>query len=266
MPKSMTHKQVMKELESHADEKVRLRYERDGAGDNVFGTPMGPVRALAKTLGTQHDLGLELWETGNYEARVLACMVLDPKQLTEKAARGMLESLEHFMLADEFVSRVLVYAPVAPALQARWMESKKELPRRSGWKLLGGRIGRGLETDLDEDAVFARIEKELPAAPLRVKEGMNFCLVWMGIHLPKQRKTAIAIGERLGRWDPRPVPKGCTSSYAPEWIAAHLALKSGEKTEARKKMDAVAAKKPAKKAAVKKPTKKKTAKDAAARS
>lgn len=238
MPKTMTLPQVLKQLESQGDERVRQRYVRDGAGDNVFGVMLGKIRGLAATLGTNHGLGLELWETGNHEARILACMLLDPAALTEKEARGLLEPLSNPTLVDELVGRLLVHAPVAAKLQERWMDGKAELPRRAGWKLLAGRIARGLEKELDVGATLARIERELPDAPYRVKEGINFCLVWIGLHRPAHTAEAIAIGERLGRWDPRPIPKGCTSSYAPEWIAAALALRKGEKTEARKAMEA----------------------------
>jgi hypothetical protein len=102
------------------------------------------------------------------------------------------------------------------------MDGSNELPRRAGWKILAGRIARGLAKDLDVRATLARIERELPDAP----------------YLPANTSEAIAIGERLGRWDPRPIPKGCTSSYAPDWIAAALALRRGEKTEARKAVEA----------------------------
>jgi len=240
MPKTMTLPQVMKQLESQGDERVRQRYVRDGAGDKVFGVLLGKLRGLAATLGTNHGLGLELWETGNHEARILACMLLEPAALTEKEARGLLTPLSNPTLVDELVGRVLVHAPVAPRLQQRWMDGRTELARRAGWKLLAGRIARGLEKELDVGATLARIERELPDAPYRVKEGINFCLVWIGLHLPPYTEEAIAIGERLGRWDPRPIPKGCTSSYAPEWIAAALALRKGEKTEARKAMEAAA--------------------------
>lgn len=245
MPKPKTLSQVMKQLEAQGDEKVRQRYVRDGAGDNVYGVLLGKIRALAETLGTHHALGLELWATGNHEARVLACMLLDPRALTEKEARGLVEPLSNPTLVDELVGRVLVNAPVAAVLQARWIEAKGDLPRRAGWKLLAGRVARGLAKDLDVEATLARIERELPAAPYRVKEGMNYCLVWIGLHLPAYTDEAIAIGERLGRWDPRPVPKGCTSSYAPEWIAAARALRRGEKTAARTAMEAASARRKA---------------------
>ena len=255
MPKTMTRSQVMTQLESQGDEKTRQRYVRDGAGDNVFGVLLGKIRGLAEQLGTNHGLGLELWATGNHEARLLACMLLDPAALTQKEARALLEPLSNQTLADELVGRVLVHAPIAEALQARWMDGDPELPRRSGWRLLAGRVARGFAKDLDVRATFERIERELPSAPYPVKEGLNFCLVWIGLHVPAHTQEAIALGERLGRWDPRPIPKGCTSSYAPEWIAAALALRRGEKTEARKTMEASAKKKAAparKKSAAKK--------------
>jgi 3-methyladenine DNA glycosylase AlkD len=267
MPQQMTLTQVMQQLEAQGDDKVRQRYVRDGAGDNVFGVLLGKIRGLAQTLGTNHALGLELWATGNHEARILACMLIDPQALTEKEARGLLEPLDSPTLVDELVGRVLVHAPVAEALQTRWMESQAELPRRAGWKILAGRIARGAAKDLDVEATLARIERELPPAPYRVKEGINYCLVWIGIHVPAYTTKSVALGERLGRWDTRPVPKGCTSWYAPEAIAAMLAVRKGEKTEARKAMEAKAANKqaaPAKKSAAAKAPAAKAAKTTAA--
>lgn len=238
--KKMTLPEVMKYLEQQGDEKVRLRHVRSGAGDDVFGVLLGTIRGLAETLGTNHSLGLELWKTGNHEARILACMVLDPDALSEKEARGLLESLSNPVLVDELVGRVLVKAPIAARLQERWMDGKGELPRRAGWRILAGRIEHGSAKDLDVEATLARIERELPSAPYRVQEGINYCLFRIGVHLPAHRAEAIAVGERLGRWDPRPVSKGCTPSYVPEWVPAWLALCRGEKTEARKAMDAAA--------------------------
>lgn len=134
MSKPMTRSQVMTHLEQHGDPKVRLRYLRNGSGDNVFGVLLGKIRGLAETLGRNHDLGLELWATGNHEARILACMVLDPEALTQQEAGGLLEPLSNPMLVDELTGRVLVHAPIAEALQMRWMAGRDELARRAAWR------------------------------------------------------------------------------------------------------------------------------------
>ena len=39
---------------------------------------MPTIKALAKELGKDHDLAEELWQSGIYEARILAAMVDDP--------------------------------------------------------------------------------------------------------------------------------------------------------------------------------------------
>jgi len=43
-------------------------------------------------------------------------------------------------------------------------------------------------------------------------------LATIGIHFPKHRKRAIAIGETLGVYRDHPVSKGCTSPVAPIWV------------------------------------------------
>ena len=40
----------------------------------------------------------------------------------------------------------------------------------------------------------------------------------IGINHPKLRKCAIAIGEKRGVLRDYPMPKGCTSPFAPIWI------------------------------------------------
>ena len=51
---------------------------------------------------------------------------------------------------------------------------------------------------LDLAALLDRIESEVADAAPEVQWTMNFCLAGIGIHFPKHRKPAIAIGETLG--------------------------------------------------------------------
>ena len=58
----------------------------------------------------------------------------------------------------------------------------------------------------------------MPGAPGPTQWTMNNCLAGIGIHHPKLRKRALAIGEALGIYRDYPVSKGCTSPFAPIWI------------------------------------------------
>jgi 3-methyladenine DNA glycosylase AlkD len=76
-------------------------------------------------------------------------------------------------------------------------------------------------------ALLDRIESEMgsadPSADPVVQWTMNCTLAEIGIHFPKLRKRAIAIGEKLGIFRDYLVSKGCTSPFAPIWINAMVA-------------------------------------------
>ena len=54
----------------------------------------------------------------------------------------------------------------------------------------------------------------------RTKRCSGAALAAIGIHHPKHRKRAIAIGEKIGLYRDWPVSKGCTPPYVPVWVEA----------------------------------------------
>ena len=65
------------------------------------------------------------------------------------------------------------------------------------------------------------------AAPGRLQWAMNTCLAQIGIEHPALRERALEIGERLGVLRDYPTPPGCTSPYAPIWIAEMVSRRGG---------------------------------------
>ena len=49
----------------------------------ALGIKMPYLRKLAKKIGKNHELALELWATEIHEARILASMIEGPKTITE---------------------------------------------------------------------------------------------------------------------------------------------------------------------------------------
>src|SRR6266436_9681751 len=48
----------------------------------AFGVSMSNIQKLAKDLGRNHELAAALWDTGWYEARMLAALVDEPAQVS----------------------------------------------------------------------------------------------------------------------------------------------------------------------------------------
>jgi 3-methyladenine DNA glycosylase AlkD len=213
----MTLKETLAQLEALGNEKVRAHNSKYGAGDNQFGVKLGDIRKLAAKIKTNQALALALWETGNIDARLLAILLINPKDLSGDELDRMVRSVGFAHVADWLNSYVVRQHPDKEALRQKWMADGDPWAARAGWDLTSERIGKKPE-GLDLPALLDRIESEMGKAAPAVQWTMNFCLAGIGIHFPKHRKRAIAIGEALGIYRDYPVSKGCTSPFAPIWI------------------------------------------------
>lgn len=218
----MTVDQILSELKDLGSESLREQNKRRGAGDNQFGVKMGDLRVLAKKIKTNHPLALELWKIGNVEARLLALLILKPKELSLDELETMVREATYIQLADWLNSYVVKQHPERESIREIWMDADDPMLARSGWSLTAGRIDKD-PAGLDIPGLLDRIEREMPGAPEPAQWTMNFCLAGIGINFPEHRARALAIGEKLGIYRDYPTPKGCTSPFAPIWIKEMVA-------------------------------------------
>jgi 3-methyladenine DNA glycosylase AlkD len=223
----MTLKETLAQLEGLGNEKVRAQNRRNGAGDNQFGVKLGDIRNVAAKIKTDPALAVELWNTGNLDAQLLAILLINPKKLSGDDLERMVRSIGCAQAADWLNSYVVRKHPDKETFRERWMDDSDPWAARAGWDLTSERIGKSPD-GLDLPALLDRLESEMGSAPPEAQWTMNFCLAGIGIHFPKYRKRALAIGEALGIYRDYPVPKGCTSPFAPIWINEMVSRKAGE--------------------------------------
>jgi 3-methyladenine DNA glycosylase AlkD len=214
---AMTLKDTLAQLESRGNEQRRAYNNKHGAGDNQFGVPLGDIRKLAAQIKTNHQLGLELWATGNIDAQLLAILLIKPKALSRDEVDRMVRSTTFTQVADWLNSYVVKHHPEKETLRQAWMADDNPWAARAGWSLTAERIAK-LPDGLDLPALLDRIESQMGTSAPEVQWTMNSCLAEIGIHCPEHRQRAIAIGEKLGVYRDYPVSKGCTSPFAPIWI------------------------------------------------
>jgi len=214
---TMTVEEVLSQLEALGNAGVRAQNAKWGAGDNQFGVQRGDVRKLANKIKTNHELALALWKTGNIDAQFLATLLLKVEFLSADDLERLVKSISFAWVAEWLHSYVTKEHADKETLRKKWMESENRWTARAGWQLTAGRVAKSPE-GLDLAGLLDRIENEMGGAATEVQWTMNMCLAEIGIHFPKHRKRAIAIGEKLGIFRDYPVSKGCTSPFAPIWI------------------------------------------------
>lgn len=205
-------------------EEPALRLANMARGDD-HGVNLARLRALAKRIRSQHDLALALWATGDTAARLLATLICKPKAFTPAQLDAMVAEIASPKLLDWFVTHAVRPGPHGEALRAGWMD-RPGLVGRAGWSLTAERVTKSPE-GLDLSALLDRIEAEMAEAPEPKQWPMNHCLAEIGIRNADLRPRAIAIGERLEVLKDYPVPRGCTSPYAPLWIEEMVRRREG---------------------------------------
>jgi len=213
----MTVEKLLAQLESLGDDARRAHNTRAGAPDNQFGVKLGDIRAIAKKIKTDHELALELWDTGNVEAQLLATLVMKPESLSADELDALTRSTTCAQVAEWLNSYVVAQHPEKEALREKWMKAKDRWAARAGWHLTASRVNRDAE-GLDMAALLERIEKEMPKAAPEVQWTMNNTLGAIGVKHAAHRRRAVAIGEKIGLYRDWPVSKGCTPPYVPVWV------------------------------------------------
>lgn len=214
---------VLARLADLEDPRARAVNERHG---DDHGVNLGRLRALAKELRTQHELALELWATGDTAARLVALLVCRPRAFGRDELDAMLREARAPKVHDWLVGYVVRKSPHAEDLRVAWTADPDPVVASAGWALTTERVAKSPD-GLDLGGLLDVVEAEMAGAPDRLQWAMNHCLAQIGIEHPAHRARAIAIGERLRVLEDYPTPPGCTSPFAPVWIAEMVRRREG---------------------------------------
>ena len=98
----------------------------------AFGVPMGTLLSLSKRLGKDHLLATALWESGWYEARLLAALVDDPEKVTRRQMNAWAASFENWADCDTACFKLFDRTPFACEKARQWSASPHEFVKRGG--------------------------------------------------------------------------------------------------------------------------------------
>lgn len=136
--------------------------------DHAYGVAMKDIKALGTTLGRNQALAVALWDTGVYEARMLASFVGDPEQLTAVQMDRWCKSFDNWAFCDAMSFNLFDRTPHAWAKVDQWSSSRHEFEKRTAFALLWSL------TVHDKPAGDERFERGLALIEREAGDGRNF--------------------------------------------------------------------------------------------
>ncbi|MCA0457411.1 MAG: DNA alkylation repair protein [Chloroflexi bacterium] len=133
----MQVKDVLAELERLGDPKVKaIKAGFAITAENSHGIFLKDIKALAKRIGRNDALALELFDTGVYEARVLCSKIFTPRNVTEALMETWSATFENWEICDTFCMGFLGTTRFAVPKAFEWAERKGEFQKRAGFVLM----------------------------------------------------------------------------------------------------------------------------------
>ena len=149
--------------------------------EKAFGVSMAVIQPFAKTLGPNHDLALALWETGWYEARILAAFVDEPERVTASQMDRWARDFDNWGVCDTVCFKLFDQTPHAWKKIDLWSKRRDEFVKRAAFALLASvALHDKKATDQPFMKSFRIIERESTDSRNFVKKGVSWALRSVG--------------------------------------------------------------------------------------
>jgi len=176
-----------------------------------LGVSVPDMRKLAKEIGRDHKLALDLWRTGIAEARIVAGMVGDPARLTEEQMEEWVQGINSWDVCDQVCMNLFEKNQLAWKKIIDWSEREEEFVKRTAFSLIACLAWHDKKAS---DGKFIELLPVITRAAVDernfVKKAVNWALRTIGKRNLNLNEAAINTAREIQRLD----------SKAARWVAA----------------------------------------------
>jgi 3-methyladenine DNA glycosylase AlkD len=177
----------------------------------IYGVSKPKMDEIARTIGKNHTLGLNLWKTGIHDARLLGMLICNPERVTSSQMEQWVKDFDNWDVCDGTCCHLFVEAKLAWNKAFSWTKRKQEFEKRAGFALVAY---LAIHDKTAGDAPFRKflkvIEREAWDERNFVRKAVNWALRNIGKRNRRLNRAAIATAERIRR----------DGAGASPWIAA----------------------------------------------
>ncbi|APH38239.1 DNA alkylation repair protein [Methanohalophilus halophilus] len=168
----------------------------------ALGISIPILRSIAKEIGTNHELALELWNIDLRETRILASMMDEPSKVTTEQMDRWARDFDYWEICDQCCMNLFEKTSLAWKKAFEWSGKHEEFVKRAGFVMMA-RLAVSDKQATDENflAFFPVIEREAVDGRNMVKKAVNWALRQIGKRSLYLNNRAIECAERVGDID-----------------------------------------------------------------
>lgn len=178
------------------------------AGEGRLGVSIPNLRHLARSLGVNHGLALQLWDTGIPEARILASMIDDPAELTGGQMDRWVTGFGSWDVCDQVCMNLFDRNPIAWKKVKEWAKREEEFVKRAAFALIACLAWHDRESSDDRFlALLPVIRRASSDERNYVRKAVSWALRHIGKRNRQLNRAAIAearlmvtLDSRSARW------------------------------------------------------------------
>ncbi len=198
----MTSNDILKQLETLGQPSIKNVLLKHGIKEPLYGVKIEELKKIQKKIKDGHELSLQLFRTGVYDAMYLAGLIAEPEKMTIKDLQEWVKLANAPVLYENTVAPVAAESKHGLELAKKWIASKDPGIASAGWAILADIVSITDDSELDIPMLKELLGKAattIDGSPNRVKSTMNRFMIAVGIYVKElnalAKQTALKIGK-----------------------------------------------------------------------
>ena len=177
----------------------------------VYGIPLPQLKLLARRVGKDHLLAQALWSSGAHEARLLACFIENPAEVTRRQMERWASDFDNWAVCDGCCLHLFAKVPFAREKAKAWCVRRQEFVKRAGFSMMAVLAVHDKDANDSLFLQWLRLIKDASNDERNfVKKAVNWTLRQIGKRNPRLNKAAVRTAKEIQK----------VNSKSAHWIAA----------------------------------------------
>ena len=217
----MTTDDILKQLETLGQPSIKNVLLKHNIKEPLYGVKVEELKKIQKKIKDGHELSLQLFKTGVYDAMYLAGLIAEPEKMSAKELQEWVQIANAPVLYETTVASVAAESKHGLELAKKWIASKDAGIASAGWATLADIVSIKDDSELDIPMLkdlLGKVAVSIDTSPNRVKSAMNGFMIAVGTYVKELNGLAKQTAQKIGKVKVDMGDTACKVPFAVDYI------------------------------------------------